>query len=573
LLLGLVLVALVGVFALQASRANAALQQAASDAQTLKDNLSKGDAAKSKTALIAFQESTEDARVNTRGALWTVASNVPFAGKNISAVQTVASVLDALADKGLPPVVDVASTLDLNTFSPKDGRIDLRTMVHLAPAVSQASVVLADGDRELTTVNADNLAGPLQQPVRDLQSKVHDAHGAAAAADTALKVLPAMMGVNEDRTYLVIFQNNAELRSTGGLPGAWATVTVKNGRIKLDKQGSATDLPPLENPVRKLTDEETEIYAPKMGKDFRDVNFTPDWPRAAYLAQAILKRHKNISVDGVMSIDPVALSYALRGTGPVKLADGTKLTSDNTVDQLLNQVYVDYPEGKAQDIYFASAAKQIFEAVSSGIGDSTSVVKQLVKAGREGRILIWSKHKDEERVLMETQVSGALRRDTGKTPQVGLYLNDGTGAKMNYYLETSNEVQSQHCSAKDVQTLVATTTLKSTAPSDAKLLPESIIGPGFGAPAGSMLVNLRAYAPFGGHITGGTINGKKSDLFTKVHNGRPLAVVSALLQPGDSRVITVTMKTGKGQSKAAKLTATPGVRTRNEKTESSCSNE
>ncbi|MDQ3155667.1 MAG: hypothetical protein M3Q98_02930 [Actinomycetota bacterium] len=202
---------------------------------------------------------------------------------------------------------------------------------------------------------------------------------------------------------------------------------------------------------------------------------------------------------------------------------------------MLNQVYIDYPQSLAQDIYFASAAKQIFETLSSGVGDSTKVVRQLVKAGREGRVLIWSKHKDEENVLKETQVSGALRGDTGKTPQVGLYLNDGTGAKIEYYLETSNEVKSQQCSKDGVQTLVATTTLKSTAPSDAKRLPVSIIGRSFGTPDDSMLVNVRAYAPFGGRITGATINGKKSDLFTSVHIGRPVALVSALLHPGEPR--------------------------------------
>ena len=569
-LIVLVLVVLLGIFLLQASRASTALHQARDNAQTLKDTMSKGDITKSKVQLAALQKSTETARSQTQGPIWKVAGKLPFVGTNIEAISTVSRVLDDLADNGLPPVVNVAATVDTNTFSPKKGRVDLKPMSALAPAVAKASVVLAGGDRELATVDTTTLIGRLQQPVKDLQKEVHDAYRAANSAGTALKLMPTMLGGKGQRTYLVIFQNNAEIRATGGLPGAWATIKVKDGKLKLGEQGSAVDLPPLDKPIKALTREETEIYTPKLGKDFRDTNFTPDWPRAADLAQAIFKHYKGTSVDGVFSIDPVALSYALKGTGSVKLADGTKLTSDNAVDQLLNQVYVDYSDPAAQDAYFASAAKEIFDALSSGIGDSTTVVSQLAKAAGEGRVLVWSKDKTEQSVLQDTQIAGALRGDTGKTPQVGVYLNDGTGAKMDYYLETTNDVRSQQCTADGVQSLVTTTTLKSTAPSDAKRLPRSIIGPGFGSPTGSMLVNLRAYAPFGGSITGATINGKKSTLFSATQNGRPIGVVSALLKPGDSQVITFTMRTGKGQTNDPKLTATPGVNTRNETPQTSC---
>ncbi len=569
-LVTLTLATLVGLFLYQASRASSALHQARDDAQVLKATISNGDVSKSKAALTALQKSTESARAHTRGSLWKIAAKVPYVGKNIDAVRTVSSVLDELADQGMPPIVDVAATVDVNTFSPKHGRIDLKPLVQLGPAVARANTVLADGDRRIQAVDADQLAGPLRQPIKDLQKQVSDANDSANAANTALKVMPSMLGGTGKRTYLVIFQNNAEIRSTGGLPGAWATLTVKNGKIKLGKQGAAVDLPPLDKPIKKLTKEETQIYTKKMGEDFRDVNFTPDWPRAADLAQAIFEHYEGTSVDGVLSIDPVALAYALRGTGAVKLLDGSTLTADNAVDQLLNQVYVDYPDPVIQDAYFASAAKVIFDALSSGAGDSTTVVKQLTKAGKEGRVLIWSKHRSEQEVLQNTAVSGALRGDTGKVPQVGLYLNDGTGAKMEYYLAASNDVKSQSCTAAGVQTLVATTILKSTAPSDAKHLPKSIIGPGFGAPPGSMLINLRAYAPFGGEIVSATINGKRTDVFSSLHNGRNLAIVSSLLKPGQSNVITIVMKSGKGQTSAARMTATPGVQTRSEPTETSC---
>jgi EpsI family protein len=75
--------------------------------------------------------------------------------------------------------------------------------------------------------------------------------------------------------------------------------------------------------------------------DLRDVNFTPDFPRTGEITKAMVEQGLDEDVDGVISVDPVALSYILTGTGPVVLKDGTVLTDSNVVPTLLNRVYVD----------------------------------------------------------------------------------------------------------------------------------------------------------------------------------------------------------------------------------------
>lgn len=65
------------------------------------------------------------------------------------------------------------------------------------------------------------LAFLFDQVVRELTSQVERAAGAARATDTAFTLLPQTSGGQEPRTYLLMIQN-AEIRSTGGIPGSIA---------------------------------------------------------------------------------------------------------------------------------------------------------------------------------------------------------------------------------------------------------------------------------------------------------------------------------------------------------------
>ena len=82
----------------------------------------------------------------------------------------------------------------------------------------------------------------LAEPVALMQKKLREAAALSAKASYAVRLLPTMLGAEEKRTYLVLFQNNAEVRATGGIPGAFAVMTAHRGRISLGAQGSSTDI-------------------------------------------------------------------------------------------------------------------------------------------------------------------------------------------------------------------------------------------------------------------------------------------------------------------------------------------
>ncbi len=66
-----------------------------------------------------------------------------------------------------------------------------------------------------------------------------------------------------------------------------------------------------------LTAEERLLFTDKLGKDIRDVNFTPDFPRTGEIVSAMWNRQYGVAVDGVIAIDPLFLQNMLAVTGGV----------------------------------------------------------------------------------------------------------------------------------------------------------------------------------------------------------------------------------------------------------------
>ena len=65
--------------------------------------------------------------------------------------------------------------------------------------------------------------------------------------------MPSMLGANGTRRYLLLVQNNAEIRPTGGIAGSFAILKADKGKLSMGKQGSIQDLLPFADPVLPMT--------------------------------------------------------------------------------------------------------------------------------------------------------------------------------------------------------------------------------------------------------------------------------------------------------------------------------
>ncbi|MDQ1703540.1 MAG: hypothetical protein QOF57_2792, partial [Frankiaceae bacterium] len=522
-----------GWVAWRATQARTDLRAAATLVGTLQQQLKDRDVSAARATLTDLQRRTGAARGETSDPVWSAAGALPAVGDDVHAVRALAAAVDELSRTALPGLVDAAQALDPKQLTPSGGQIALAPIVKAAPAVIAGDAEVRTIAVRVAALDKPGLIGPVRDAVRTLSTKLADAQLATASAVRAVTLLPPMLGANGPRTYLLVFQNLAEVRGTGGIWGAWATVRADNGRLSMEQQGSAGDINAKAGNV-PLDPDLARLYTDRMGTYFQDVNMTADFPTAAKIAREMFRLAYGQTVDGVLATDPVALSYLLRGAPPVALAGNSTLTAANAVQLLLNQIYLNVPDPKQQDLMFAAAARGVFTAVSSGAGNATNTIDGVRRAAAERRIFLWSASASEQAEIDRTTVAGSV---TGPSSSVvSLFLNDGTGSKMDYYVHQSVDVVTRDCTG-DTPNLSVTMTLQSTAPSTP--LPDYVTGAGtYGVPPGTVRTNVTVLAPLDGSVTQARIDGQPADIGTGLDNGRQASLVTVDLPPGAHRSVT-----------------------------------
>ncbi|QCW50998.2 DUF4012 domain-containing protein [Nocardioides dongxiaopingii] len=552
------IIAVVGYTAWQTYQVQQDLGDAEGAVSELRRALNDDDAPARDRAIAALQDAASSAEDRTDGAWWGVMTHVPLVGDDADGVRVLSRTLSSVATDAIAPI---ASTVDSLDRIYQGGRIDLAGVESMQEPVARASKALTAAATEVEAVDSSGFVGVLDRRFDDYADQLGRAAVSLRSADTAVRVLPRMVGAEGPRDYLLLFQNNAEIRATGGMPGAWALIHAEDGRIDMARQGVALDFPTADTPVVPLTPEEVEVYGKEIGVFFQNPGFAPDFPRAARIWDAHWdNRFPDVDLDGVMALDPVGMSYLLEGTGPVTV-DGRSLTSENLVEELLSRPYLEL-EPEEQDLFFGGAARAIFDAAATDVPSPVSLVDGFERAAREGRFLVATFDEEDQALLADSRVLGELTGDDGQTPHVDVGLNDATGSKMSYYLRYRVAVESRSCN-DDRQQLAAKMTLNQViSATDAAELPVSVTGGGIrGVDAGSQVVPIRIYGPAGGTIGDITLNGRKVDPFeqdVRVKNRQVVTIVTELSTLDDA-VLNWTMESGPGQVGDGELGVTPSV--------------
>lgn len=550
-ILAILLVASVAWLSAKATAIRTELEAATTLVPLIKENIQDARAQDAVATVDQLRTHTTAAKKSAEDPLWTLASALPGVGANFSAVTEVARSADDVASLALAPLARVFQSLDWDTLLPSSSGTDLKPLATASPSVSSAAHAVRASSERLHRIDANNLLPEVADPLSQARQQLDEVSGALDAAANASQVLPDMLGGDSPRSYLLIIQNNAEARATGGIPGALAVLNLDQGKLTMGAQSSAAGVGVM-SPTLSIDPEQQQIYSGRLGKFLQDVNLTPDFPTAATNARAMWERKTGQLVDGVISIDPVALGYILDATGPVKIrnaeliqiADGglpTELSAGNIVKTLLSDVYAKIERPDLQDAYFAGVAQEIFSALSNTNGNAEGLIEGITRGSAEGRVLVWSGHALEQSIIGNYALSGSISGPSVSPAQFGVYFNDGTGAKMDYYVKRTVQL-AKECSKDGYEQTTIRITSINTAPADAATsLPAYVTGAGnFGVPPGSVQTNIVAYGPAQANVETATADGSRTDFAPYFHGNRPVGVLAVRLAPGESRTVEFT---------------------------------
>lgn len=534
------------------------LQSVKTSASQLREAIAEGDLVRAERIAPRIEQHAATAHDLTDDFIWRGFEFVPWLGPNFTAVREVAAIADSVAADAMTPVLAAADDIDLSAFGFSGGSLDLEPLAAIEQPLSGAAEVLAEADLRAQQIDADATLEPLADAVGQMRDVVTETAAVVGTMHGASVLLPTMLGGDGPRYYLVAMQNNAELRSEGGIVGALALVKAEYGSITLIRQASTSDFPTLTDPL-PVSESTTALFDDRAGRFMQNATSIPDFTEAAPLLAQRWEDRFGQQVDGVVAVDAIVARHLVEAAGDVSFA-GYTVTAETIIPLLLSEVYAAVPDPKTQDAVFANAAGALL-AIALTDSEPQSLLSALATSASEDRIRIWSTHEDEQAVLAASTLAGALPRDGERGTYVGVLFNDATGGKMDYYTDASIDTAVGVCHGEPTTQVRVTWT--NNAPADAaETLPPYVTANGaYDVEPGSVRTLIAVYGPEGATVQSFDRDGSEDQVQTASLDDRSVVQHDVTLAPGESTTITVSFIGSGAGERLTRVQHTPMITT------------
>ena len=264
-----------------------------------------------------------------------------------------------------------------------------------------------------------------------------------------VQILPDIMGQNGRRTYLLLAQNEDEIRATGGFISGVGTLTLEKGDILgLTFQDASTfDTPTLLN-NSALYDYPPQPLHDLMGLDYlllRDANYWPDFPYSAQTALELYRRvEPDTALDGVIAIDQQFMSLLVAATGPISVPDNEQvITAQNTIESFREAFNID--EGQSvnewlrnRKSFLTTFSSAVLEKIQGDFGavDPVTFIKNIHFALASRHLQLYMLDEQETAVLDRLDWDGRLENPAAQDFLLVLDTNMGFN-KTNMYVQRS----------------------------------------------------------------------------------------------------------------------------------------
>ncbi len=225
-----------------------------------------------------------------------------------------------------------------------------------------------------------------------------------------VEVLPEILGNELPVSYLILFQNNMELRPTGGFIGSYALITLDEGVIA---DLTVSDVYTADGQLKGHIEPPKPIknYLGEANWFLRDSNWDPDFPSAATTAEWFLEKEIDQEVDGVIAIDLEFARGLIEAIGPIYLSDFDKeINSSNLYEITQYEVEKDFfPGSQKKATYLTALTRQLLDGlINSPASNHTKIGKVVAKSLDEKHIQLFLHNKEAQRALADLNWDGGV---------------------------------------------------------------------------------------------------------------------------------------------------------------------
>ena len=338
----------------------------------------------------------------------------------------------------------------------------VQTLDKVTPEFDKIADKLQIAEKSLAGINPKRYPKSFQgktirEKIEKTQKVVSDVSLAVNDAKPVIEILPEALGYPTGKKYLVIFQNDGELRPTGGFMTAFAVLHLDSGRVKTEK---SDDIYGLDRKFGRGLEapEPIKKYLPLVNTwHLRDMNLSPDFKVSMEtFKENYDKLPGEYDVDGIVVLDTEVLKRMVEVLGPINVPNYGEFNLEDdprcNIPQIICELefIVDKPlatqaESRKNAILGPMMQQILTRALSSGKNQWGRLLTTGVDLLQEKHILMYFVNEDLQKAAESFGMAGRIKEYEGDY----FHVNDTNfgGAKSNLYVE--QEVEQEISLASD----------------------------------------------------------------------------------------------------------------------------
>jgi hypothetical protein len=510
--------------------------------------LAEGRFADAAADVDAIATTSRNLRDQTEASTWWRAQQLPIVGRSFEAVHVLS--------RGTADVADAAQPVFARLQSVTGAGAGIVALSGSAEDLKQLRQAVSAVQQQVDSLPPDGLMFGVDSAVRDAQETLPDVVGGIGRAADIADLLPAIVGTDQPGRWLVMLQNPAESRGSGGLFSAFAVIEVADGKpqiVEAATRRSALDSTKIPY-ISAAGADSVALWGDALA-DWASFNLSADFPTVAKLASAGMAA-RGTPVQGVIAIDPSAVAAMLACTGSVE-HKGVTIDANSAEAFFTKDIYSkfpDFPDVAAKDelsmgLLFATADSLLTRPLA--LRDLWSKMQAAIS---DGHLKAWSSDAQVQAWLQDQPVGGHIRAEPG--PDVVLALNNGTGGKVDAYVTSTAEYDRGRCLVDGTDHVQShlTWTFSNDAPANLPPYVDFRLDDPSTA-KGSTKDYAVVYGPKGGTAAAITIDGSPVSFRQLTEAGRPVWGLPVELARGQKRTVTVTFREPAAPGVAPTITA------------------
>ncbi len=343
------------------------------------------------------------------------------------------------------------------------------TLDKISPQLEDIARELSQASEKISSINPNHypksIAGKeIRSKLVSIQSTLDESVQLFSQAKPLIKLMPTLLGNPDAKTYLLLFQNEAELRATGGFLTAYAYLDMAQGKLK---PGSSYDIYDLDNRWGGYLKAPDAIkkYLRESNWNLRNINMSPDFKVSMDKFMEIYHDIPNTRhVDGIIAIDTSVPVKLLDIIGPIGVGGWGNFSSE--IDPHCNcpqvvyalEEITDRPTYEIKNARKAVLGPLMHSLMANAMGSPKHVwpklLNVLLSSIQEKHLLFYFEDEKSQSIAEDFNSAGRIRDFPGDY----LHINDSNfgGAKTDMFIDRSVEQEIEKDGDKMIKTVTIT---------------------------------------------------------------------------------------------------------------------